>query len=59
MISKNIDLIALGALLLAMAAFSQTRRVVLAPAAPVRIQMPQAPSCPVVIPNLPKIVVSI
>jgi len=59
LISKNIDLIAIGALLLGMAAFSHSRRVVLAPAAPIRIQMPQVPSCPVAIPNLPRIVVSI
>ena len=59
MISKNIDLIAIGALLLGMAAFNHSRHVMVAPATTIRVQMPQPPSCPVAVPNLPKIVVSI
>jgi hypothetical protein len=44
-----------------MALFAQSRRVLLvSPATTVRIQIPRAPACPVVVvPNIPRIVVNI
>jgi len=44
-----------------MALFAQPRRVLfLSPATTLRIQIPRAPACPVVvIPNIPRIVVNI
>jgi hypothetical protein len=60
LIRKHIDLFAIGALLFAMAVFGQSRRVLLVSRAPLRIQIPRAPACPVVaIPNIPRIVVNL
>jgi len=62
LISKHIDFLAIGALLCGMAFFAQSRRVLLISpaAATMRIQIPRAPACPVVvIPNIPRIVVNI
>jgi hypothetical protein len=44
-----------------MALFAQSHRMLLAsPAAPLRVQIHQAPACPViVVPNIPRIVVNI
>jgi hypothetical protein len=61
LISKHIDFVAIAALLCGMALFAQSHRVLLvSPAAPLRVQIPRAPACPVlVVPNIPRIVVNI
>jgi hypothetical protein len=61
LIQKHIDFIAIGALLFGMALFGRTRHVIrFSPLVPIRIQVPQAPACPVVVaPHIPRIVVSL
>jgi hypothetical protein len=61
LISKHIDFLAIGALLCGMAILAQSHRVrLVSRAAPLRIQIPRAPACPVVVvPNISRIVVNI